>query len=137
LGGLVFPEQPANEGPATLLVGESLRTLRLAVKRSEATSFGARDVGGRLPLHHVIETMLQACERSIHWVHLGAEMLQLVDDMVQVHPDVLTQADGHTGFCPFLQATAQASDSESTELFSISLCFRLLRESPTALPMLR
>jgi hypothetical protein len=132
-----FPREPPNEAPAsaTLLVGESLRTLRLAMQRSAVTSFGVRDVGGRLPLHQVIETLLQACERSIHWVKLGGEMLQLVDDMVQVHPEALTQADGHTGLYPFLQATAQAP--ESTELFSTSLSFRMLRENPTVLSVMR
>lgn len=128
-----FPrEGPVHEAPAsaTLLVRETMRVLCLAIDLSPPISLSTPDVSKRWVLHQVIDTLSLATARSLDWPNLAQEMLQLVDEIVQIYPEVLNKVDGRTKLLPFLQATAQ---EDAAELFSVSLSFQLLRMDPTVL----
>jgi len=128
-----FPRE-GQEAPAsgTLLMHETLRVLCLALDLSPAESLCTPDMTGRWVLHQVIETLCRATARSLQWSSMAPDMLQLVKEIVQIYPDVLTKADGKTNLVPFLQAST-AEQEGSSELFSISLSFELLRMDPSVL----
>ena len=128
-----FPrEGPVHEAPAsaTLLMRETMRVLCLAIDLCPPESLSTPDVTKRWVLHQVIETLSLATSRSLDWSNLAQEMLRLVDEIVQIYPEVLAKVDGRTGLIPFLQATAQDG---AAELFSVSLSFQLLRMDPNVL----
>ena len=104
--------------------------IQMAIDLSPPIGLSTPDVTNRWVLHQVIDTLSLATARSLDWSNLAQEMLKLVDEIVQIYPDVLTKVDGRTGLIPFLQATAQDG---AAELFSVSLSFQLLRMDPNVL----
>ena len=121
---------PEAMASATLVVCETLRVLSLAVELSPPVSLQTPDHAGRWVLHHVIDTLSQATALSQDWATQAPAMLKVVNNVLQVYPDVLTKSDGKTGMLPFLQASSQ---EDAAEMFSVSLSFELLRGNPSVL----
>jgi hypothetical protein len=119
--------------PSRLFRMETLNSLRMAMELSGDNAASVVDDDGRLPLHHMVETFIEASSRRA-WDQPVLSMLDLMAAMVQLFPDALRQRDGVTGLFPCFQATAtacaQGSNSFTPEIH-LSIPFMLLREDPT------
>ena len=127
-----------------LLQGESLELLNNVIRATPSDVTRVVDNGGRLVLHHVIETFVSACSRcrvmSSH-KDVVASMLETLKDIVQQYPESLERRDGQTKLYPFLQATASATTHRSQpspngfpvpspDEMPLSIVYMLLRENP-------
>ena len=130
---------------------ESASLLRNAMSLSPPEAAKQMDQYGRLPVHYMISTCIQACcagGRSACEDPL-LEMVEILGYFVQLNPDSLHVLDPQTRLYPFLQASAEASEaraalttiSSSTtttssaatihEEFPLSIVYLLLREDPS------
>jgi hypothetical protein len=137
-----------SEPAAKLLQGESIAVLMHAIEASPPQSARVTDRQGRLALHHAIDSFVRACSNSGRCYMVDAHelpvtsMLQVLERLVQIHPESLERRDGKTKLYPFLQATAAATeyrsppspngfDIPSPDEMPLSMVYLLLRENPS------
>lgn len=138
-----WPREDGTSDTASLrlLHLESASLLRNAMSLSPHEAAKKIDCDGRLPLHCMISTCIQACSaggRSSSEDPL-LEMVEILGYFVQLHPDSLNVRDPNTRLYPFLQASAEASEARTAtaspaaihEEFPLSLVYLLLREDPS------
>jgi hypothetical protein len=138
-------DEPATE---KLLRCESIAVLTHAIEVSPPRAARVTDHEGRLPLHHAIDSFVRACSNSGQSYMVDAHklpvtsMLQVLERLVQLHPESLERRDGKTKLYPFLQATAAATeyrtppspngfDIPSPDEMPLSMVYLLLRENPS------
>jgi hypothetical protein len=135
-----------NESPSVqLLQGETLDVLHIAMELSPLQAAHVADDENRLPLHHAIESFVQACSRTgrTYQENPVRDMLETLRSLVQMYPDSLERRDGKSKLFPFLQASAAATESRSPPTNSdgfpvsfpdempLSIVYLLLRENPS------
>jgi hypothetical protein len=143
-----WPRQDGTSDTASLRILhlESASLLRNAMSLSPQAAARQLDHDGRLPLHYMISTFIQACcagGRSACEDPL-LEMVEIMGYFVQLNPDSLHVPDPQTRLYPFLQASAEATTARAAtaasgggvaaaihEEFPLSIVYLLLREDPT------
>lgn len=124
---------------ARILLRESLGVLRTALDLSRPETARVADNGGRLVIHHVVDTFARACSRPARSTKesLLQGMLELLQRLVHLNPESLQRRDGVSKLYPFLQATAVATEckrnSHVQDELPLSLTFELLRQNPALL----
>jgi len=135
-------EGGAESAACKLLRGESLHLLETALFCSPPQAAKVTDDSGRLVLHHIIDTFVQACSSRMMDNSVAKNMLNILWQLLQLNPESLEQRDGQTKLYPFLQATAAATEHgipsspnvypiPSPDELSISITYLLLRENPS------
>jgi hypothetical protein len=143
-----WPRQDGTSDTASLRILhlESASLLRNAMSLSPQAAARQLDHDGRLPLHYMISTFIQACcagGRSACEDPL-LEMVEIMGYFVQLNPDSLHVPDPQTRLYPFLQASAEATIARAVtassgggvaaaihEEFPLSIVYLLLREDPS------
>ncbi|KAG7365201.1 ankyrin repeat domain protein [Nitzschia inconspicua] len=138
-----WPREDGTSDAASLrlLHLESGSLLRNAMSLSPQEAAKQIDCDGRLPLHYMISTCIQACSaggRSACEDPL-LEMVEILGYFVQLNPESLNVRDPRSGLYPFLQASAEATEARLTntysgtihEEFPLSIVYLLLREDPS------
>lgn len=130
-------EDNINEAAAArLLGGESLDVLRVAIDASSKEAMHVYDNENRLVLHCAIETFVRACSpRSQIISHCSIRnILLMLRELVQCHPESLHKRDGKTMLVPFLEAAAIATEQRAQSCYrdelSLSITYVLLRQNP-------
>lgn len=127
-----------------LLRGESLMLLKNAIQVSPPFVTRVTDSGGRLVLHHVIETFVAACSRSRRMStheNVLSSMFDVMKSLLTLYPESLERRDGKVMLYPFQQATAAATKHRSQpspnghpvpfpDEMPLSIVYMLLRENP-------
>ena len=135
-------EAGAESAASKLLQGETLRLLETALSCSPAEATKITDNSGRLVLHHAIDTFVHACSSRMMDKSVLKAILDVLRQLLQLHPESLEQRDGQSKLYPFLQATAAATEyriSPSSNSYpvpypdelSMSIVYLLLRENPS------
>ena len=137
---LDWPPPASSSGAATrpsrLFQMESLSCLKYAMELSPATAASVVDYDGRLPLHYMIDSCVDADKSRRSSDKPVQSILDVMTAMVQLYPDALQKPDGVSQLIPALQATAAATESakankQFTPELHLSIPFILLRENPT------
>ena len=132
-----------------LLNLESASLLRNAMSLSSVIAAKQKDIIGRLPIHYMISTCIQACcasGRSCSEDPL-IEMLEIIGYFVKLNPSSLSVCDPRTRLLPYLQASAESTEainnnsstSSIHDELPLSIVYLLLRQDPSliqpALPL--
>jgi hypothetical protein len=137
-----WPREDGTSDAASLrlLHLESASLLRNAMALSPHEAARRIDCDGRLPLHCMITTCIQACSaggRSASEDPL-LEMVEILGYFVQLYPESLNVMDPRTNLLPFLQASAEAAAARASspqvsvhEEFPLSIVYLILREDPS------
>lgn len=132
----------SDSASSKLLNLESASLLRNAMSLSSVEAAKQTDKYGRLPIHYMISTCIEACcasGRSCSEDPL-LEMLEILGFFVKLNPASLGVSDPKTRLLPFLQASAestQAITSNNSNASSIhdelplSIVYLLLRQDPS------
>lgn len=137
-----WPREDGTSEPASskLLNLESASLLRNAMSLSPIEAAMKTDNFGRLPIHYMISTSVEACcvgGRSSSEDPL-VEMMEILGYFVQMNPDSLSVRDPRSSLFPFLQASAEAAEAVANlssisihDQFPLSIVYLLLRENPS------
>ena len=132
----------SDSAPSKLLNLESASLLRNAMSLSSVEAAKQEDNTGRLPIHYMISTCIQACcasGRSCSEDPL-MEMLEIIGYFVKLNPSSLGVCDPQTRLLPYLQASAESTkaiNNNSSNTSSIhdelplSIVYLLLRQDPS------
>ena len=132
----------SDSAPSKLLNLESASLLRNAMSLSSVEAAKQADKFGRLPIHYMISTCIEACCASGRSCSEDPvlEMLEILGFFVKLNPTSLSVSDPKTKLLPFLQASAestQAMKSNNSNASSIhdelplSIVYLLLRQDPS------
>jgi len=145
---------------SNLIENESANVLKLLVSASPPEAAQITDSENRLPLHHLIDTVVKGAVRyqmtrgiqsnikgNVQVDGMEKEQYNSIIDplkcMIRIYPDALEYIDGRTLLHPFMQASAIAAESFSrfdemkcSENISLSLVFTLLLENPSTVTFL-
>mmetsp|Transcript_14792 Transcript_14792/g.34228 ORF Transcript_14792/g.34228 Transcript_14792/m.34228 type:complete len:706 (+) Transcript_14792:72-2189(+) len=135
-------EDGTSESASSKLLNlESASLLRNAMSLSSVEAARHRDNVGRLPIHYMISTCIQACCASGRSCSEDPviEMLEILGFFVKLNPVSLNVCDPVSGLLPFLQASAEstkainsnANASSIRDEFALSIVFLLLRQDPS------
>ena len=126
---------------ARLLRRESALVLKVAMVLSSKDAAQHTDDQNCLPLHHMISTLVRACNLSGRSVveNPVEDMLEIILGFVQMNPDSLNERHPSSGLFPFMQASAVAAVQRTTSGYStpfpdelpLSIVYLLLRQTPS------
>jgi len=104
-----------------------------------------KDILGRLPIHHLVSTFIQACCASGRSCSEDPvlEMLRITEYFVKLNPSSLGVCDPQTQLLPFLQASAECTQamnknskaSSIHEELPLSIVYILLRQDPSMIQL--
>eukprot|EP00536_Pseudo-nitzschia_multiseries_P002315 jgi/Psemu1/294788/fgenesh1_pm.30_\ len=135
-------EDGTSESASSKLLNlESASLLRNAMSLSSLEAAQHKDHKGRLPIHYMISTCIQACCASGRSCSEDPviEMLEILGFFVKLNPVSLNICDPVSGLVPFLQASAEstravnsnANASSIRDEFLLSIVTFLLRHDPS------
>jgi ankyrin repeat protein len=133
---------PAASETSSVLRHETLNVFKVACRVSSSNAFCVFDKSNRLVLHHLIDTLVNACLLFTRFTPPSTmiDMLDVMQEVVRSYPSAMEIKDGVTNLYPFLQATATAStrqDGYWQEERALSITYSLLRLNPSVLGRLR
>jgi hypothetical protein len=134
-----------------LTKNEASKILSLIIKASPPQTAKTLDSEMRLPLHHAIDTVMEALcclntdnpklqqQLSNGEINLYESSFNYLKSILKINPDALDQRDGRTLLYPFMQAAAAFSKCSSKQSLvsadvqnaSLSIVYNLLRGNPT------
>lgn len=131
----------SDSASSKLLNLESASLLRNAMSLSSVEAAKQKDKFGRLPIHYMISTCIEACcasGRSCSEDPL-MEMLEILGFFVKLNPISLGVCDPRTRLLPFLQASAESTKAISNnsnassihDELPLSIVYLLLRQDPS------
>ena len=131
----------SDSASSRLLNLESASLLRNAMSLSSVEAANQKDNHGRLPIHYMISTCIEACcasGRSYSEDPL-MEMLEILGFFVKLNPTSLSISDPRTRLPPFLQASAEATQainnksnaSSIHDELPLSIVYLLLHQDPS------
>ena len=122
-----------------LLIMESLHLVRLVMELTPAHCLEASDADGRLPIHHAIESFVNAAiqAQSQQRQFPMEDAVSTLMTMMEIYPDCLVVPDRKTGYVPILQVATTLNstviDSSPVDAFLTSLSYEFLRANPSLL----
>ncbi len=131
----------SDSASSKLLHLESASLLRNAMSLSSVEAAKQTDKYGRLPIHYMISTCIEACcasGRSCSEDPL-MEMLEILGFFIKLNPTSLGVTDPRSQLLPFLQASAEGTKAKNNnsnassihDELPLSIVYLLLRQDPS------